>query len=141
MLKHGSQSSCLQRIGVLLPRSAPHGTVRAIPHFMIIGTLRLLPPPQRRLQVLEVLKSVQGLVLAHPGCTSCTILEEQAPEQAIVLVERWDTDAALTAHIRSEAYRRILSACELSGAPPEFRFDEVSATQGIERVERVRRPG
>ena len=107
---------------------------------MIIGTLRLLPPPQRRLQVLEVLRSVQGLVLAHPGCAGCTILEEQDPEHAIVLVERWESDAALTAHIRSEAYRRILSACEISGAPPEFRFDEVSATQGIERVHRSRLP-
>lgn len=108
---------------------------------MIIGTIRLLPPPQQRLQVLEVLKSVQGLVLAHPGCTGCSILQEEEPEQAIVFVERWASEAALTAHIRSEAYRRILSACELSGAPPEFRFDEVSATQGIERVERLRRPG
>jgi quinol monooxygenase YgiN len=86
---------------------------------------------------LEVLESVQGLVLAHPGCAGCSILEEQGPEQAIVLVERWESDAALTAHIRSEAYRRILGACELSGARPEFRFDTVSTTQGIERIERT----
>jgi len=102
---------------------------------MIIGTLRLLPPPQQRLQVLEVLQSIQGLVRAQPGCAGCSILEEQGPEQAIVLVERWESDEELTAHIRSEAYRRILGACELSGAPPEFSFDVVSTTQGIERVE------
>ena len=107
---------------------------------MIIGTLRLLPPPQQRLQVLEVLQSVQGFVLAQPGCAGCSILEEQGPEQALVLVERWESDAALTTHIRSEAYRRILGACELSGAPPEFRFDEVSSTQGIERVEHTLKP-
>jgi quinol monooxygenase YgiN len=109
--------------------------IRAMVPTMIIGTLRLLPPVEQRLQVLEVLQSVQGLVLAHPGCAGCSILEEQGPEQAIVLVERWENDAALTTHIRSEAYRRILGACELSGAPPEFRFDQVSATQGIERIE------
>ena len=107
---------------------------------MIIGTLRLLPPPDRRFQVMEILQSVQGLVLAHSGCAGCSILEEQGPEQAIVLMERWESDAALTAHIRSEAYRRILGACELSGAPPEFRFEEVSDTQGIERVERLLKP-
>jgi quinol monooxygenase YgiN len=103
---------------------------------MIIGTLRLLPLPDRRLQVLEVLQSVQGLVLAQPGCAGCSILEEQGLEQAVVLMERWESDTALRTHIRSDAYRRILGACELSSAPPEFRFDEVSATQGIELVER-----
>ena len=103
---------------------------------MIIGTLRILPRPDRRLQVLEVLQSVQGPVLAQSGCSGCHIYEEQGPETAIVFEERWESEAALTAHIRSEAYRRILGACELSGAPPEFRFDRVSGTQGIELIER-----
>ena len=103
---------------------------------MIVGTLRILPPPDRRLQVLEVLQSIQGPVRAQPGCVGCHIYEEQGPEPAIVLVERWESDAALTTHIRSEAYRRILGACELSGSPPEFRFDQVSGTQGIELIER-----
>jgi quinol monooxygenase YgiN len=108
---------------------------------MIIGTLRLSPPPDRRPQVLEVLRSIQGSVLAQPGCSGCDILEEQGAKHAILLLERWESDAALTAHIRSEAYRRILGACELSGAPPEFRFDVVSTTQGIERVEQALGPG
>jgi quinol monooxygenase YgiN len=103
---------------------------------MIIATLRLLPPPDRRLQVMEILQSVHGLVLAQSGCADCSILVEQGPERAVVLVERWETDTALTTHIRSEAYRRILGACELSGAEPEVRFDIVSSTQGIERIER-----
>jgi len=102
---------------------------------MIVGTLKMLPPPDRRLQVLEILQSVQGPVLAQPGCAGCHIYEEQGPEPAIVLMERWMSEAALTRHIRSEEYRRILGACELSGAPPEFRFDKVSDTQGIELVE------
>ncbi len=76
---------------------------------MIVGTLRILPPSDRRLQVLEVLYSVQGPVLAQPGCAGCNIYEEQGSDPAIVLVERWESDEALTTHIRSEAYRRILS--------------------------------
>ena len=107
---------------------------------MIVGTLKILPPPDRRQQVLEVLRSVQGPVLAQPGCAGCHIYEEQGPEPSIVLVERWESEAALTAHIRSESYRRILGACELSGSPPEFRFDKVSNTQGIERVEQSLKP-
>ena len=107
---------------------------------MIVGTLRMHPPPDRRDQVLEVLRSVQGPMLAQPGCAGCHIYEEQGAEPAIVLVERWESEAALRTHIRSEAYRRILGACELSGSTPEFRFDTVSDSQGIELIEQSLKP-
>ncbi len=108
---------------------------------MIVGTLRILPAPERRADILEVFRSIQGPVLAQPGCDACHIYEEQGPEQAVVLVERWESQTALEAHLRSETYRRILGAVELSGGPPEVRFDYVSATDGMELIERSRRPG
>ena len=108
---------------------------------MIIGTIRILPVQRRRADVLEVLRSVQGPVRAQPGCTACQILEEQDPEPAIVFVERWDSQAALEAHLRSEMYRRILGAIELSGGRPDVRFEHVSASEGLELIERLRNPG
>lgn len=107
---------------------------------MVIGTVRLQPSEKQCPQVLEILRSVQGPVLAEPGCRGFQILQEQEPEAAIVLVERWDSSAALMKHLRSDHYRRILGACELSGSPPEFRFDTVSGTQGIELVEQSLEP-
>ena len=105
---------------------------------MIVGTLRILPAPARRADVLQVFRAIQGPVLTQPGCLACHIYEEQGPEAAVVLVERWESQAALEAHLRSEAYRRILGAIELSGAPPEVRFDYVSATAGMELIDRSR---
>ena len=107
---------------------------------MIVGTLTILPAPHRRAEVLEVLRSIQGPVLAQPGCAACHIYEEHGPQPAVVLVERWETDAALEAHLRSDAYRRVLAAIELSGGPPEVSFDYVSTTEGIDRIERARDP-
>jgi quinol monooxygenase YgiN len=107
---------------------------------VIVGTLTILPAPHRRAQVLEVLRSVQGPVLAQPGCAACHIYEEQGAEETIVLVERWESQAALETHIRSETYRRILGAIELSGGPPEVCFDYVSASEGMELIERSRNP-
>jgi len=108
---------------------------------MVVGTLRIPVSPDRRAEVLEVLWSIQGPVLAQPGCSAFRIFEEQRPEEAIVLVERWDSEAAIEAHIRSESYRRILAAMELSGGPPEISFEHVSASVGIELVERLRNLG
>jgi quinol monooxygenase YgiN len=107
---------------------------------MIVGTLRILPATHRRAEILEVFRAVQGPIRAQPGCNACHIYEEQGPEQAVVLVERWESQEALEVHLRSETYRRILGAIELSGAPPEVRFDYVSATNGMDLIERSRRP-
>ena len=105
---------------------------------VIVGTLRILPAPHRRAEVLELFRVVQGPVRAQPGCAACHIYEEEGPERAVVLVERWESRAALEAHLRSETYRRILGAIELSGGPPEVRFDFVSATEGMDLIERSR---
>ena len=105
---------------------------------MIVGTLRILPAPDRRAEILEVFRAIQGPVLAQPGCTACHIYEEQGPEPAVVLVERWESQVALEAHLRSETYRRILGAIELSGGPPEVCFDYVSASEGMDLIERSR---
>ena len=105
---------------------------------MIIGTVRILPPPGRHDVVLGVLQSVQGPVRTQPGCAACDIYDEQGPEPAIVLIERWESDQALQAHLRSDIYRRVLGAIELSGGPPDIRFEHVVASGGIEVIERSR---
>ena len=102
---------------------------------MIVGTLRLLPSPDRHEQVLEILRSIQGPVSAQPGCVACHVYEEHGLG-AIALVERWESEAALEAHICSNAYKHILSAIELSCAAPEVCFDFVSASEGMELIER-----
>jgi quinol monooxygenase YgiN len=107
---------------------------------MIIGTVRILPPADRRADILEVLRSVQGRIQDQPGCSACRIYEEDDAESAIVFVERWTSDEALEAHLRSDIYRRILSAVELSASPPDISFEHVSATEGIEVIERSRDP-
>jgi quinol monooxygenase YgiN len=89
---------------------------------MIIGTVRILPPPDRREAVIEVLRSVQGPVRAQPGCATFDVFNEQGPEPAVVLLERWETQKAFEDHLRSDSHRRVIAAVELSGARPEIRF-------------------
>jgi quinol monooxygenase YgiN len=126
----------VRRIG---SRSGP-ARIRQYETGVIVGTLRIRPAPHRHAEVLEIFQAIQGPLLAQPGCVACHIYEEPGPAGAIVLVERWESQAALEAHLRSEAYRRILGAIELSGGPPEICFDYVSATDGINLIERARNP-
>ena len=105
---------------------------------MVVGTLRIPVLPGRRSEILELLRSVEGPVLAQPGCAGFCIYDEQSAEPALVLVERWHSQAALDEHIRSDSYRRILGALELAGGAPDVRFECVSASQGMELIERLR---
>lgn len=109
---------------------------------MVISTLRIAPPRKRHLDVLEILRSVVGPSEVQPGCLGCHLYEEEGPDHATVLSAQWSTEAALQDHIRSEIYRRILAASELSDRPPEFRFHWVSETRELEWVHQLRRsPG
>ena len=103
-----------------------------------LGTVRFVPPSNRRADVLEILRSVQGPVRTQPGCGAFDIYDDRGPDSAVLLVERWETDAALEAHLRSDIYRSILCAIELSGERTEVRFEHVSDSQGIELIERTR---
>ena len=105
---------------------------------MIIGTIRLLPPSNRRAEVLELLRSVRGPLRVQPGCVACDIYEEDESQPAVVFVERWASKEALEAHLRSDMYRRILAAVELSGGPPDIRFEHVSVIEGVEIIEQAR---
>jgi quinol monooxygenase YgiN len=105
---------------------------------MIIQTLRLVPAPERRREMLELLRSLQGPTLAQPGCCACDVYEELGPERAVVLVERWTTMPTLQSRLRSAAYARVLAAMEMSRSPPDVRFDHVCESEGMAVIEQSR---
>jgi quinol monooxygenase YgiN len=107
---------------------------------MVVHTLRLVPAPERRSEMLELLQSVQGPTLAQPGCCSCDVYEELGTDHAVVLVERWQTLSALRSRLRSAAYARVLAAMEMSRSPPDVRFDHVSESEGMAVIEQSRAP-
>jgi len=105
---------------------------------VVVSILRILPLPKQRLEVLEILRSVQGPTLAQPGCESCRIYEEQGAERAILLCEHWESEGSLQEHVRSELYGRVLAAVELSHRAPEFCFYHVSVRRGMDLIEEIR---
>ena len=107
---------------------------------MIVATVGITPSPNRRNEVLEILQAIRGPVAAQPQCVACQVCEELSPGRAVVLIERWESEAALAAHLRSESFRRILAAVELSCSAPEIRFDLVSHSEGMELITRWRSP-
>ena len=105
---------------------------------MILSKLRLFPAPEQRRQTLAALRSVQGPTQAEPSCSAAQVYEEAGPAAAILYVEEWESESEFREHVRSELYRRILAAIDLSKSAPEIRFYHVSNVQDLELVQEIR---
>jgi quinol monooxygenase YgiN len=107
---------------------------------VILSKLRLFPAPEQRRQTLATLRSVLGRTQVEPSCSAAQVYEEDGPEAAILYVEEWSSESEFRDHVRSDLYRRILAAIDLSRCAPEVSFYHVSKVQGLELVQEIRDP-
>ena len=107
---------------------------------MILCTLRLFVSEAHHRQVVASLTPLIGWTRVEPGCRACHLLADIEEPRAILLTEEWDTQGDLDRHLRSEDYRRVLEAIELSQEAPDIRFDTVQTSGGFEVVEAARTP-
>ncbi len=105
---------------------------------VVFSIIRLFPSARQRAQVIELLRSVQDLARLRPGCQGSWFSEADPMHDHLLYAEQWESEATLAEHIRSDLYRRLLAAMELSRQPPEVTFYYCSQTKGLELVEAVR---
>jgi quinol monooxygenase YgiN len=110
----------------------------SIGRVVVIATFRIFPIRERRPQVLGILRAIQGPTKIQPHCASSQVYEEDGYEEAILYMEQWDSKLEFHRHARSDLYRQILEAVELSRQTPEIHFHEVSETRGMDLLEELR---
>jgi len=105
---------------------------------MVRATIRILIPPKRRGEVLEILSSFAERSRFEPGCISCRVYRDVEVGPVIMLDELWKSGEALECHLQSEEFRKVLLVVEMSLESPEVRFEEISRSSGMETIERAR---
>lgn len=105
---------------------------------MVIASFRLFPGPDQRPELLRILRAVQGPTAFQPHCISCQLYEEDGYEPSVLYLEHWDSDSEFQRQARSDRYRQVLEAVELSRREPEIRFHQVSNSRGIDLLEELR---
>jgi quinol monooxygenase YgiN len=101
---------------------------------MVISTLRIVTTLRSRAEIVRTLSAQLGPVRVQPGCIGCTLYQDVENPDAITLLEEWDTQAELSRRLRSEDYRAVLAAIELSQEQPTIHFDTVTRRGGLEIV-------
>jgi quinol monooxygenase YgiN len=105
---------------------------------MILATIKMTIPRQKRFEALKILRSVAELCRDDPACLSCHIYGDLQDEKVLVLQEIWKAKENLDFHIRSDEYRNLLLVMEMAPKQPEVRFDTISSSTGIETIEKAR---
>jgi len=105
---------------------------------MVHVTIRMLVPPKKRGEVLDILSSVAERSGFEEGCTNSRVYQEVGSEPVFMVDQLWASAEDLEHHLRSEEFRRVLLVLEMSLEPPEIRFEEVSCSTGVETIEKAR---
>ena len=105
---------------------------------LVISTLRIVTVPQSRAEVIRTLAAQLGPTRVQPGCLRCDLYHDVENQGAITLVEEWESQTELNLRLRSEEYRSVLAAIELSQEPPVIHFDTVTGRAGLEIVASAR---
>ena len=104
---------------------------------MIFSTLKMIVQPERRRDLLETMRGMFEPTRVERGCLSYRLYEDVEDSNAFVLLEEWETQQDLESHIRKDNQRRLLALVDLLSEQPEWRFNTVSHTAGMDLIENV----
>ena len=107
---------------------------------MIVCTLRVFLSETDCSEVITSFEPLIEWTRVQAGCRACHLLTDIEDPRALVLWEEWDTQKDLDRHLRSEDYRRVIAAMELSQEAPEIHFYTAASRGGFEVVEAARMP-
>ncbi len=105
---------------------------------MILATIRMTLPPQKRNEALKILRSTAEQCKVHSGCLGCHIYEDVQEDNVLMFEEMWRSEEDLERHLRSRGYRNMLLVMEMALKHPVVKFNTVSTTTGMETIEKAR---
>jgi quinol monooxygenase YgiN len=106
---------------------------------MVITTLRIMTPPEKRDEILKTFRSIVGPTRIKPGCISSRIFVDLEDANALSMVEEWETEADLNRHVSSREYTKLLALLDMSSEPPEISFKKVLSSSGLDAVKAARK--
>jgi quinol monooxygenase YgiN len=104
---------------------------------MILATLRMTVQPEKRRDLLEMIRGILEPTRVERGCISYRLYEDIENKNVFALVGEWKTQEDLENHIRTENYRRLLTLMDSLNEPPDLQFHTISHTEGIDLIKSV----
>lgn len=113
---------------------------RAKGESMIDATIKMTVPADKRMEVLQTVKSLLDPIRSESGCLGCHCCVDAEFENIIILRLEWNTNKDLAAHLKSDHFNILLGAMKLLFVQPEISFNTIASTAGEELITAVRSP-
>ena len=105
---------------------------------MILSTLRMITPSEKRTEALDFLRWVAKQVRTTTGCLSFRIYHDDEEDDFLMVEALWSGQEDLDRHLQSDHYRNLLLLTETATQPPEIKFQTITESAGMEMVEKAR---
>ena len=99
---------------------------------MILVIIRMKVLTEKRKELSQTIASLIGSIRTERGCRSCDFCRSLEDENALSLIEEWNTRENLTSHLKSERFRVLRGAMNLLQEPYKIMFHTVIHPAGME---------
>ena len=84
---------------------------------MILVIMRMKVRSEKRMELSQAIASLLGSIGMEKGCRTCDFCQSLQNENELCLIEEWDTQEDLMAHLESEHFRVLRGAMNLLEEP------------------------
>ncbi|MCI0660438.1 MAG: antibiotic biosynthesis monooxygenase [Acidobacteria bacterium] len=105
---------------------------------MIVITVRVLVSPEKRRELVQIVRSLLRPIRGQKGCLGSYFYYDLGDEDALCLIEEWETQEDLNNYFRSDSFAVLFGAINLLKKTSELEFRLLTPMAGIEAVEAAR---
>src|SRR5262247_3234737 len=105
---------------------------------MIVVTVRVLVSPENRRELVQTVRSLLRNIQGQKGCLGSHLYSELGDEDALCLIEEWETQEDLNNYFRSDDFAILFGAVNLLKKSSAIEFRLLTPMAGIEAVESAR---
>jgi quinol monooxygenase YgiN len=101
---------------------------------MIVTIIRMDVLPDKRMELSQTISSLSDSIRQEKGCNRYEFCHSIEDENKLFILEEWDTQENLMAHLKSEHFRVLRGAMNFLKSPYERTFCGVLHPAGIEKI-------
>jgi quinol monooxygenase YgiN len=105
---------------------------------MIVTTIKLQTNPENRKEILQTFRSLLNPIQCELGCKSCRIYRELDNDEALIVIQEWDSKTHLDEHLRSDEFAVLVGAMSLLQKPETVEYQVLDQIEGSRSVEAIR---
>ena len=102
------------------------------PSYGVTFSLGLVSSEERWDELVRAFRSVVGPLRGTAGCVRCRLLEDVQQPNALQLFVEWRSQEDFERHVKTDLFRRILHAMELSAESPDLQIRTIAGVRGMD---------